>query len=158
MKTILFAATALLVSATAGAAQATTEDGPFVYDELVFSADHRPVDGAFYQIVFTGTPEGTYRVTWHSEYYDRLAGRVVVEDRELADGITCTIQRHSVRCVDDQRPTDGALREVELVRDELFGEGLRGTFRTTYYDRRKGREIREELLLGHGLELTRSVP
>lgn len=117
--------------------------------ELVFSRDDRPVDGELRELTIGEEVGGTFLATLHTAHVDRVNGGSVEETTLIADGLTGTIGDAEVRLSHDERPADGALKELVVV------QNAEGTFdaslRTAFFDRINGHEVDSTEAIGSGL-------
>jgi hypothetical protein len=91
-----------------------------VVSQAVYAVDGRPVDGALTEITFT-LKDKTYEATLHTSFYDRIGGKEVSQTRSLGVGLDCTFDRFTAEasCSRDQRPVDGSLNEIKLVKSTI---------------------------------------
>lgn len=125
----------------------------------LFSADARPVDGDLKEVKLVETSKDKWTATLRTAFYDRLNGKEVDETRQIASGMKCLFRQGfvpgliKVECSRDQRPVDGDLKELTLVKT---GGGLTPIFdaseRTAYYDRLNGKAIDETKAIASGLK------
>lgn len=119
-----------------------------------FVRDDRPSDGALVEVMLSAAGETGFTATLHVESYDRRQRRKVADFRTLGEGLVCEIIHdghgfHSAECDRDDRPVDGILTELKVVRgaDRLYTV----TLRTAYVDREQGREVVRDETIGQGL-------
>jgi hypothetical protein len=118
-------------------------------DELLFSRDDRPVDGELRELTIAEEAGGTHMATLHTAHVDRVNGGSVEETTLLAAGLTGTIGDAEVRLSRDDRPADGALKELVVVQN---AEGtFDATLRTAFFDRIDGHEVENTEVIGSGL-------
>jgi hypothetical protein len=117
--------------------------------ELAFSRDERPVDGELRELTISEEVGGTFTATLHTAHVDRIDGGSVEETTMLADRLTGTIGAAEVRLSHDDRPADGALKELVVLQN---AEGtFDATLRTAFFDRIDGHEVEDTEAIGSGL-------
>ncbi len=114
---------------------------------LVFRRDDRPVDGELRELTIAEEAGGTYMATLHTEVVG--IGGPVEETSVLATGLSGTIDDAEIRLSRDDRPVDGALKELVVIQN---AEGtFDATLRTAIFDRINGVEVDETEEIGSGL-------
>jgi hypothetical protein len=121
--------------------------------ELLFSRDARPVDGALNELHIVQNGHGTFDVSLRTAWFDRIAGQEVDETELVATDLDCAFELpDAVVCSRDDRPVDGALTVVEVLRDE--NDMWDATLRTAFFDRFKGVEVDETEELASDLAMS----
>jgi hypothetical protein len=118
-------------------------------DELVFSRDDRPVDGELRELTIAEEAGETFSATLHTAHVDRTSGESVEKTTLLASGLSGTISDAEVRLSRDDRPADGALKELVVLQNAE--STFDATLRTVFFDRINGGEVDETEELGSGL-------
>ncbi|MEA2137270.1 MAG: hypothetical protein QOG56_420 [Solirubrobacteraceae bacterium] len=117
--------------------------------KIVFSRDDRPVDGQLLELTIASDDGAEFNAILHTAFVDRIAGREVEKTQELASGLRGTIADDEVRLSRDDRPADGVLKELVVVRN---AEGtFDATLRTASFDRIDGTPTDETVEIGSGL-------
>ena len=105
------------------------------------------MDGELRELTIAEEAGGTYMATLHIERVG--IGGPVEETTQLASGLSGTIDDAEVRLSRDDRPVDGALKELVVVQN---AEGtFDATLRTAFFDRINGVEVDETEEIGSGL-------
>jgi hypothetical protein len=117
--------------------------------EIIFSRDDRPVDGELRELTIASGDGAEFTATLRTAHFDRIAGREVEKTEELASGLTGTIADDEVRLSRDDRPADGVLKELVIIRN---AEGtFDATLRTASFDQISGTPTDETVEIGSGL-------
>jgi hypothetical protein len=120
-----------------------------------FVRDDRPSDGALVEVMLSSAGEGAGFVsTYRTATYSRVERREVETFRLVGSDLACEFRNDSkglvsANCSHDDRPLDGALVELKVIRtaDGLF----EATARLAYYDQQAGTEVDRTETLGSGL-------
>ncbi len=146
MKSIALFVTLSSVAAC-GISQNTTHLNNF-FQTRVFSKDKRPVDGALTQITITNVGGKKYDVSLFTALVDRQTGKPSESLEILCTSLDCTFANTIILCEKDDRPVDGVLTEVKLVKD---ASTWTATVRTALVNRQTGEPGEETKELGSGL-------
>jgi hypothetical protein len=148
---------------TTSQSQATSAQG---LENLVFSRDLRPVDGALIEIAINKNSQGKYDATLTNTYAGR--GGAHQETETLATGMDCTFDQQEpgildradagpkdyllgLSCIVDKRPMDGEKKELTLAKDT--GNTFKATLASSFFDLRSGNEASESKELASRLKL-----
>jgi hypothetical protein len=156
---------------TTSQSQATNAQG---LENLVFSRDLRPVDGALTEITINKNSQGKYDATLTNTYAGGSGANQ--ETETIATGMDCTFDQKEpgileradagpkdyllgLTCIVDKRPSDGEKKELTLVKDTT-GNTFKATLASSFFDRRSGNEASESKELASRLKLagTLSAP
>jgi hypothetical protein len=113
-----------------------------------FSRDDRPLDGMLKEIKITPNG-GKSDLTLRTAFTDMRTGRSSDETKELGSGLDCSFADAAITCVRDDRPLDGILNEVKLVKDAAGN--WTATQHTALVDMRTGQASDETKVLAEGL-------
>jgi hypothetical protein len=112
-----------------------------------FSHDHRPADGYLTELKLVKVGS-KYDVTLRTAFYDRIHGQAVDKTEVLGSALACTFAADAISCERDDRPVDGVLTEVKLVKDR---HEWSASLRTAFYDRVHSQAVDKTKLLSVGL-------
>lgn len=114
---------------------------------LLFRRDGRHVDGQLRELRIAAEGDApTFIATLRTADIDRIDAD---ETEPLAAGLVCSITDAEVRCSRDDRPMDGQLMELVVVR--AAGDTFDATLRTAFFDRINGIEVDKTVEIAAGL-------
>jgi hypothetical protein len=146
MKSIALFVTLASVAAC-GISQNTTHLTDF-FQNKVFSKDKRPVDGVLTEITITNVGSKKYNISLLTALVDRQTGKPSENLEILGTSLDCTFGDTIILCEKDDRPVDGVLTEVKLVKDATTWTA---TVRTALVNRQTGEPGEETKEIGSGL-------
>jgi len=128
---------------------------------LTLVQDARPVDGDLTELILNRPGRSAdFEVTLHKAYFDRRAGKEVNTTESIGTHMQCDLNLESntvneINCQVDQRPVDGALVKITIVRNKsnsLYSAKIQ----QQHFDRANGKDVTENNLLGSSFSLKKS--
>lgn len=132
-------------------------------EKLVLTRDQRPVDGDLQELFLNKDGSGTYSVSLHTNFYDRLAGREVDDTKSFGESMACVFKRNtvsteikSITCTQDMRPVDGDLTIVSIKKNSSGTYDAKLTKK--FFDRVTGKNVTKKSNIADSLAIASSAP
>ena len=99
---------------TKSAAQAEGTEALRDAANLVFSRDLRMADGGLTEVIMKKVGSSTYDISVHTVFVSRQSGQTEDQTRDIGSDMRCRFVGTAINCSKDQRPVDGALKDVSF--------------------------------------------
>ena len=130
-------------------------------ESITLVQDARRVDGNLTELTLNRPGRrADFDATLHTAYIDRRAGKEVNTTESIGTHMQCDLNLESstvneINCQVDQRPVDGALVKITIVRNKsnsLYSAKVQ----KQHFDRANGKDVTEKNLLGSSFSLKKS--
>lgn len=128
-----------------GLSEYNSSDIPSNAAKRIFSVDRRPVDGALVEITLIEVGS-EYNVTRRRAV--NVFGDASDETDVIGELLTCNFAATTIFCSRDDRPSDGYLTEIKLIKSD---DKWSATLRTAYYSQINGQSIDSTSNVGDSL-------
>ncbi len=103
---------------TKSAAQAEGTEALRDAANLVFSRDLRMADGGLTEVIMKKVGSSTYDISVHTVFVSRQSGQTEDQTRDIGSDMRCRFVGTAINCSKDQRPVDGALKDVSFQKND----------------------------------------